>query len=109
MEPMSGITPLTENPRKDRIIELYLILANVSATIKNQMLNGTPGALDINKKTFYGLMYELCTLSLGYDINETTKKNVSRWSETPKPDIKKTLKLFDVLILELTKISIIKR
>lgn len=109
MDNVSGVTPITQNPRKDRIVELYLMLANVSATIRNQMMNNTAGSRQTNVQSFNGLMYELCTLSSGYILQPSMKKRITKWRNTPKPDVLKTLELFEDLVDELSDNDVIKR
>lgn len=108
MKQITGPTPTTENICKDRIEELYLMLANVSATIRNQIMNNTAGSLQTNVQMFNGKMYELCTLISVYDLQTHMKKRITKWSETPKPDVLKTLELFEDLACELTENRIIK-
>lgn len=109
MDHVSGVVPVTQNPRKDRIVELYLMLANVSASIRNQMLNNCAGSRQTSAQVLNGLMYELCTLSSGYVMQPLIKKRIAKWRNTRKPDVLKTLELFEDLVDELSDNDVIKR
>lgn len=104
----------TNNPVKDRILDIYLNLCNSSAHIRNMILSGSPGNKKMVFQDFRKQMFELYSLSHRYDrINKEKVNQFSQWMANKQTNptnefMIKSLKLFESYIDELVRIEVIK-
>lgn len=111
---MEQTLPNTQNPIKDRILEIYLDLCSISASLRNTILSKAPGNKHLEFIQFKSLMYEMYSLSFRYErMNQSIVKKVGTWmrkKNTSQKDeyILRSIDLFEEYAKELSKNDLIK-